>query len=52
MITLIPHIFQNEIIKKKIFQLFVKQINDELSELANLIVAQDTVGCVLKVSLK
>ncbi|KAK3788292.1 hypothetical protein RRG08_027025 [Elysia crispata] len=35
-------------VRRLLQQLFVKQINDELSELANLIVAQDTVGCVLK----
>lgn len=35
-------------IRRLLQQLFVKQINDELSELANLIVAQDSVGCVLK----
>jgi protein BCP1 len=35
-------------IKRLLQQLFVKYINDELSELSNLIVAQDFVGCVLK----
>ncbi|GFN82446.1 tetratricopeptide repeat protein 37 [Plakobranchus ocellatus] len=35
-------------VRRLLQQLFVKQINDELSELANLIVAQDSVGCVLK----
>ncbi|GFS09344.1 protein BCCIP homolog [Elysia marginata] len=35
-------------VRRLLQQLFVKQINDELSELANLIVAQNFVGCVLK----
>ncbi|XP_059157028.1 BRCA2 and CDKN1A-interacting protein-like isoform X2 [Physella acuta] len=35
-------------IKRLLQQLFVKYINEDLSELANLIVAQDSVGSVLK----
>ncbi|KAI8777463.1 BRCA2 and CDKN1A-interacting protein [Biomphalaria glabrata] len=35
-------------VKRLLQQLFVRDINEELSELTNLIVAQDFVGCVLK----
>lgn len=35
-------------VKRLLQQLFVKSLNEELSELADLIVLQDFVGCVLK----
>lgn len=38
-------------IKQLLQQLFVKHINDDLSELANLIIAQDFIGSVLKQDL-